>query len=155
MAHEKNHDYHILNPSIWPFLGSVSAFVMLIGAVFWMHGSAPWMFFIGFVGVLYVMYAWWAETVAENQVGDHTPVVTIGLRYGFIMFIMSEVMFFAAWFWGFFKNALYPMGPLSPAVDGLATGCRNIRPMAPAADQHVDSALLGLCSDMGAPRVGP
>ena len=119
MAHEKNHDYHILNPSIWPFVAAVSAFAMLVGAVFWMHGSAPWLFFIGFAGVLYVMYAWWAETVVENQVGDHTPVVTIGLRYGFIMFIMSEVMFFAAWFWGFFKNALYPMGPLSPAVDGI------------------------------------
>jgi len=36
-------------------------------------------------------------------------VVRIGLRYGFIMFIMSEAMFFAAWFWAFFKNALYPM----------------------------------------------
>ena len=33
MAHEKNHDYHILNPSIWPFLGAVGAFVMLFGAV--------------------------------------------------------------------------------------------------------------------------
>jgi cytochrome c oxidase subunit III len=42
----------------------------------------------------------------------------MGLRYGFIMFIMSEVMFFAAWFWTFFKHAMYPMGPLSPAVDG-------------------------------------
>ena len=43
--------------------------------------------------------------------GDHTPVVLIGLRYGFILFIMSEVMFFAAWFWSFFKHALYPMDP--------------------------------------------
>src|SRR6056297_983089 len=109
MAHAKNHDYHILNPSIWPFLGSVSAFVMLFGAVLWMHGSGPWMFLIGFVGVLYVMFAWWTEVVKESRVGDHTPVVRIGLRYGFILFIMSEVMFFFAWFWAFFKNALYPM----------------------------------------------
>ena len=55
------------------------------------------------------MYAWWADTVAENLQGDHTPVVLIGLRYGFILFIMSEVMFFAAWFWSFFKHAIYPM----------------------------------------------
>ena len=33
MAHAKNHDYHILPPSIWPFAGAVSAFVMLYGAV--------------------------------------------------------------------------------------------------------------------------
>ena len=122
MAHEKNHDYHILNPSIWPFLGSIAAFVMLFGAVLWMSPQAsnnqPWVFLIGFVGVLYVMFGWWSDTIAENQAGDHTPVVRIGLRYGFIMFIMSEVMFFAAWFWSFFKHAMYPMGPQSPAVDG-------------------------------------
>ena len=75
MAHEKNHDYHILAPSIWPLLASVGSFVMLFGAVLWMHGSAPWMFLIGFALVLYVMYGWFSETVAENQVGDHTPVV--------------------------------------------------------------------------------
>ncbi len=109
MAHEKNHDYHILPPSIWPFMGGVSAFAMLLGAVLWMHNSGPWLCLMGFVGVLYVMYAWWAETVAENHIGDHTPVVMIGLRYGFILFILSEVMFFAAWFWSFFKHALYPM----------------------------------------------
>ncbi|SDK10923.1 cytochrome c oxidase subunit 3 [Aliiruegeria lutimaris] len=119
MAHAKNHDYHILSPSIWPFIGAVSGFIMLFGAVLWMHDITPFLFFAGLIGVLYTMYAWWAETIAEEQAGDHTPVVLIGLRYGFILFIMSEVMFFAAWFWSFFKHALYPMGPESPAVDGV------------------------------------
>jgi len=120
MAHAKNHDYHILNPSVWPLIASVSAFAMLFGAVAWMTGgvpilfesvtiSGPWLFLMGFVGVLYVMFGWWADVVAESQVGDHTPVVRIGLKYGFILFIMSEVMFFFAWFWSFFKHALYPM----------------------------------------------
>jgi cytochrome c oxidase subunit 3 len=122
MAHEKNHDYHILTPSVWPFLGSVFAFIMLSGAVLWIsprvENNQPWVFFAGFVGVLFVMYAWWSETVRENHAGDHTPVVLIGLRYGFILFIMSEIMFFAAWFWSFFKHAMYPMGELSPIEDG-------------------------------------
>ncbi|NKX43684.1 cytochrome c oxidase subunit 3 [Roseicyclus persicicus] len=109
MAHTKNHDYHIINPSIWPLMAAGAAFIMLFGAVNWMHGGAPWMFAMGFVAVLYVMFGWWADVVAESNAGDHTPVVRIGLRYGFIMFIMSEVMFFAAWFWAFFKHALYPM----------------------------------------------
>lgn len=120
MAHAKNHDYHILSPSIWPFIGGLGAFFMFLGAVAWMAGpmpvlfgllelSGPFPFLIGLVAVLYVMFAWWAEVVAESKVGDHTPVVRIGLRYGFVMFIMSEVMFFAAWFWSFFKQALFPM----------------------------------------------
>ena len=121
MAHEKNHDYHILPPSIWPMVGAIAAFIMLFGAVLWMDDGSPWMFLIGFAGVLYVMFAWWSEMVTEGETGDHTPVVRIGLRYGFIMFIMSEVMFFAAWFWSFFKHAMYPMHPdgISPLVDGV------------------------------------
>ena len=109
MAHTKNHDYHIINPSLWPLIASVGAFVMLAGAVQRMHGPGPWMFLMGFVAVLYVMFGWWSEVVTESHSGDHTPVVRIGLRYGFIMFIMSEAMFFVAWFWAFFKHALYPM----------------------------------------------
>ncbi|MFZ1468857.1 MAG: cytochrome c oxidase subunit 3 [Paracoccaceae bacterium] len=126
MAHAKNHDYHILPPSIWPFLGALGAFIMLFGTVLMVSPQIeadsglkqPWMFLIGLAMVLYVMYAWWAEVVHEGQIGDHTPVVRISLRYGFIMFIMSEVMFFLAWFWTFFKHRMYPMGPLSPGVDG-------------------------------------
>ncbi|MCF2869807.1 cytochrome c oxidase subunit 3 [Octadecabacter sp. G9-8] len=119
MAHEKNHDYHILPPSIWPLMTGVAVFAMLFGAVLWMDSNDnPYLFLMGFVGVLYCMYAWWAEVIVESHQGDHTPVVRIGLRYGFIMFIMSEVMFFAAWFWSFFKHAMYPMGPQSPAIDG-------------------------------------
>ena len=119
MAHAKNHDYHILPPSLWPLLGALGGFTMLFGAVLWMKGVTPFVFFIGLALVLYVMYGWWSDVVHEGNTGDHTPVVRIGLRYGFILFIMSEVMFFSAWFWTFFKHALYPMGPQSPLVDGV------------------------------------
>jgi cytochrome c oxidase subunit 3 len=121
MAHEKNHDYHILEPSAWPLLAAMSALAMLSGAVLAMQGMTIWLFIAGLAGVLYVMYGWWSDVVVESHVGDHTPVVVIGLRYGVIMFIMSEVMFFVAWFWSFFKHAIYPMDPEgnSPAVDGV------------------------------------
>jgi len=109
MAHVKNHDYHVLPPSVHPFIGAVGGFLMLLGAVFWMHGITAVLFWIGLVVVLYTMFTWWSDVVQESHVGDHTPVVRIGLRYGFILFIMSEVMFFFAWFWSFFKHAMYPM----------------------------------------------
>ena len=118
MAHVKNHDYHILRPSAWPLIGAASAFIMLFGAVMWMHDITPFIFFAGLAGVIYTMIGWWGDTIREEEEGDHTPVVRIGLRYGFVLFIMSEVMFFAAWFWSFFKNALYPMSSDYPAVDG-------------------------------------
>ncbi len=109
MAQAKTHDYHILAPSIWPIIGAIAGFALLFGGVLWMHSVTPWLFWAGFVGVLYTMFAWWSEVVQESRIGDHTPVVRIGLRYGIILFITSEVMFFFAWFWSFFKHALYPM----------------------------------------------
>lgn len=118
MAHEKNHDYHILNPSIQPLMGALGGFIMLGGSVFYMHGSGPWLGLIGLVLVLVTMYSWWSSVIAEGEAGDHTPVVMIGIRYGVIMFIMSEIMFFVAWFWNFFKHALYPMTEGTPYIDG-------------------------------------
>ena len=109
MSQEKNHDYHILQPSIWPLLSAASAFILLFGAVLFFHQYSPVVMIVGFLSVIYCMYGWWSEVISESKVGDHTPVVQIGLRYAVIMFIASEVMFFAAWFWTFFKHALYPM----------------------------------------------
>ncbi|HLS58799.1 MAG TPA: cytochrome c oxidase subunit 3 [Paracoccaceae bacterium] len=109
MAGQKNHDYHVLPPSPWPFLGAVSTFIMLVGAVLWFHDYTPWVFFAGLFMVFYTMYVWWRDVIHESRSGDHTPVVMIGLRYGMILFIISEVMFFSAWFWSFIKHAIYPM----------------------------------------------
>ncbi len=152
MAHEKNHDYHILPPSIWPLMGAVSGAIMLIGIVFWaspqLENNNPWVFFIGLAGVLYVMYAWWSEVVVESHGGDHTPVVQIGLRFGVVLFIMSEVMFFAAWFWSFFKHAMYPMTEGSPKIDGIwpPAGIETFDPW------HLPliNTLILLCSGMAA-----
>ena len=115
MAHGAvKHDYHLVNPSPWPLVGSIAATVMMVGAVIWMKGlfglesGTWWVFAAGFAGILYTMFGWWADVVKEANQGDHTPVVSIGLRYGMILFIASEVMFFVAWFWIFFDMALFP-----------------------------------------------
>jgi cytochrome c oxidase subunit 3 len=44
--------------------------------------------------------------IREAQTGYHTKVVQLHLRYGMILFIASEVMFFVAWFWAYFDVAL-------------------------------------------------
>ena len=58
--------------------------------------------------VLVTMYNWWSNTIREAHTGYHTPVVQLHLRYGMILFIASEVMFFLAWFWAFFDSSLFP-----------------------------------------------
>ena len=118
-AHAKNHDYHILEPSPWPLIGAVSAFMMASGFVTWwkdiqiagMH-LGPFIFGAGIIGVLYTMISWWTDVVREANTGSHTRVVQLHHRYGMMMFIASEVMFFVAWFWAYFDAALYPNDPI-------------------------------------------
>ena len=62
---------------------------------------------IGCLFAAYVMFGWWRDVARESEAGDHTPVVDIGLRYGMIMFIMQEAMFFVGWFWMFFELGLW------------------------------------------------
>ena len=114
-SHAQQHDYHLVEPSPWPIIGSIATFVLALGAILWMHGSRPWLMLIGALGVLYVMFMWWRDVVSESQRGDHTEVVALHLRYGMVLFIASEVMFFAAWFWAFFAASLFPDDALQAA----------------------------------------
>jgi cytochrome c oxidase subunit 3 len=106
-AHAKHHDYHLVNPSPWPAVGGAAAFILAVGAVNWMHGGHWAVMALGFALVLYTMFMWWRDVINEAHAGDHTPVVSLHLRYGMIMFIASEVMFFVAWFWAFFDASLF------------------------------------------------
>ncbi len=66
------------------------------------------MFGVGVIGLLYVLASWWTDVVKEAESGKfHTRVVQISLRYGMVLFIASEVMFFVAWFWAFFDASLF------------------------------------------------
>ncbi len=106
-THANNHDYHLVDPSPWPFVGSASALALALGAVGYFHeASALWML-PGFLGVIYTMIAWWRDVIKESHEGHHTKVVQLHLRYGMILFIASEVMFFVAWFWAFFDASLF------------------------------------------------
>ena len=111
-AHGNQHDYHLVDPSPWPAVGSASAFLMAVGAITWMHhmfAAAPLVFGLGVLGMLYTFIGWWRDVISEAQFeGFHTRVVQISHRYGMILFIASEVMFFVAWFWAYFNTALFP-----------------------------------------------
>ena len=118
MAAGVKHDYHLVDPSAWPIVGSVGVFCMAAGGILWMNSGYegffglqghPWIFLVGLALVAYTMTGWWRDVVKEStEQGHHTPVVKLGLRYGMILFIASEVMFFVAWFWAYFNSALFP-----------------------------------------------
>ncbi len=120
-SHAPNHQYHLVDPSPWPIVGSLGAFIMAIGGIGFMRYlkdedlsvlgipiSGWWIFAIGTLVVLYTFYMWWRDVTNEAEHGGHhTPIVQLHMRYGMILFIASEVMFFVAWFWAFFDASLY------------------------------------------------
>lgn len=107
----QKHPFHLVDPSPWPFFASLSAFSTAVGAVMYMHGyiGGELLALLGFGMVCYTMVVWWRDVIREATFqGHHTTAVQVGLRYGMLLFIVSEIMFFFAFFWAFFHSSLAP-----------------------------------------------
>ena len=108
---------------------------------------------LGVAGLIATFFSWFSNVVKEAQAGDHTPVVQLHLRYGMILFIASEVMFFVGWFWAWFDFALFPNDAdrsrrRAVPAQGDRGGDGSVRA---AAAQHADPAVLGHHGHLGAP----
>jgi cytochrome c oxidase subunit 3 len=100
----QRHAFHLVDPSILPFMTSISALCLTTGSVLYFHGYTFGIqtTFFGLLCVLGCMFLWWRDIVRESLLeGHHTNIVQLGLRYGVILFIVSEVMFFFAFFLSF------------------------------------------------------
>lgn len=111
MINNQKHGFHLVDPSPWPFITAFSALFLTFGGVSYMHGyyNGGFLLFLGFSMVLFMMFCWWRDIVREaTYEGQHTSMVSLGLRMGMLLFILSEVMFFFAFFWGFFHSSFNP-----------------------------------------------
>jgi cytochrome c oxidase subunit 3 len=117
MAHDnhhdshKNHPFHILPLSPYPLVMSLALLVLAIGGVMFMHelayGKAT--LITGLAMVIATCYCWWRSVIHEGLVEKaHTTAVSHGLRLGMSLFIVSELMFFFAFFFSYFKFWLIP-----------------------------------------------
>nr|YP_009144460.1 cytochrome c oxidase subunit III [Asbolus verrucosus]AKJ52246.1 cytochrome c oxidase subunit 3 [Asbolus verrucosus] len=105
----KNHPYHLVDASPWPILASLSALILMSGIIKWFHFYNHSLLMIGFTSMLLIMFQWWRDISREATLqGLHTYTVTMGMRWGMILFITSEVFFFISFFWSFFHNSLAP-----------------------------------------------
>lgn len=105
------HLFHLVSPSPWPFLSASMCLLLTTGGVMYFHGYSGGGWICGFAAccLLYAMGVWWRDVIREATFsGYHTSLVVRGLRIGMILFIASEVMFFAAFFWAFFHSSLGP-----------------------------------------------
>jgi cytochrome c oxidase subunit 3 len=106
------HLFHLIDPSPWPFAAALSAFILTSGGILYMHKFhfGFKLLKMGFYLMLFIMFTWWRDIIREATFEDsHTMVVQKGLRLGMILFIVSEVMFFFAFFWAFFHSSISPI----------------------------------------------
>ena len=107
----QKHPFHLVDASPWPIFTTFSALTFFSGFVMYMQSyqGGEFIALLGLSMVLYSMYVWWRDIVREATFeGHHTQLVRKGLAYGMVLFIVSEIMFFAAFFWGFFHSSLSP-----------------------------------------------
>nr|YP_007317318.1 cytochrome c oxidase subunit III [Homarus gammarus]AGA56082.1 cytochrome c oxidase subunit III [Homarus gammarus] len=103
------HAYHLVDMSPWPLTGSVSTMMLTTGLVKWFHQFNMDLLLLGVLATILTMIQWWRDATREGTYqGLHTQVVMKGLRWGMILFIVSEVLFFFSFFWAFFHSSLSP-----------------------------------------------
>ena len=145
--------YHLVDPSPWPIIGAVGGLLTVLGIIFAAHFGSYITLIAGAIIVLGTMFFWWRDVIRESRTpGLHTPVVRLGLRYGMLFFISSEVMFFVGFFWAFFNFALFP-DTAGQRRDGVAAVHHpHLRSVPRAVPQHDDPAAVGHHDHLGASR---
>nr|WGO62309.1 cytochrome c oxidase subunit III [Pseudandraca sp. 1 MD-2023a] len=104
-----NHPYHLVDYSPWPLTGAIGVLTLVTGMVKWFHNFNINLMILGYIIILMTMYQWWRDISREGTYqGKHTLLVTKGLQWGMILFIVSEIFFFISFFWAFFHSSLSP-----------------------------------------------
>jgi hypothetical protein len=110
---DRRHLFLIVGPNQWPINLAFSVFVTVLALIFYLHNYGIYLFIFGLVWMLKnVIY--WSLNILEESEGYHTLIVRKSLKFGFILFIIPEIMLFL----GFFLSLLsfLPMPFYSPGI---------------------------------------
>jgi len=109
MIIKRNHAFHLVDQRPWPLTGAIGALVITSGLVKWFHTFNSQVFILGTLILILTCIQWWRDVRRERTFqGLHTFIVSKGIRWGIILFITSEVLFFFSFFWAFFHRSLAP-----------------------------------------------
>nr|QYK91440.1 cytochrome c oxidase subunit III [Tarbinskiellus portentosus]DAZ85807.1 TPA_asm: cytochrome c oxidase subunit 3 [Tarbinskiellus portentosus] len=138
MTTNQNHPFHLVNMSPWPITGAIGAMTIAAGLIMMFHQYKFTILMLGVLITILTMIQWWRDITREGTFqGLHTSVVNMGLRWGMILFIVSEIFFFISFFWAFFHSSL------SPTVDlGMMWPPMGIKPFNPMQIPLLNTAIL-------------
>lgn len=130
--------FHLVELSPWPVLGSIRGFLLAGGLIIWFHHQLLSPLLLALIVTLLTIYQWWRDVTREGTfLGQHTSYVVDGLRWGIILFIVSEIMFFFGFFWAFFHSRLAP----TPEI-GCCWPPTGISPINPFSVPLLNTAVL-------------
>nr|BAW89008.1 cytochrome c oxidase subunit III [Apis koschevnikovi] len=106
---KKNFPFHMVTNSPWPIILSFSLMNSLISTAIWIYSSNLLFMMLNFINTTMIMMLWFRDIIRESTFqGLHTLYVTNFLKFGMILFIISELMFFISFFWAFFHSSISP-----------------------------------------------
>nr|YP_004581311.1 cytochrome c oxidase subunit III [Porites okinawensis]YP_009034317.1 cytochrome c oxidase subunit III [Porites panamensis]YP_009239119.1 cytochrome c oxidase subunit III [Porites lutea]YP_009253458.1 cytochrome c oxidase subunit III [Porites lobata]YP_009475735.1 cytochrome c oxidase subunit III [Porites fontanesii]YP_009475748.1 cytochrome c oxidase subunit III [Porites harrisoni]YP_654400.1 cytochrome c oxidase subunit III [Porites porites]AMZ79720.1 cytochrome c oxidase subunit III [Po len=132
------HPYHLVEPSPWPLLGAGGALFITVGSVIYFHYGLSQIMYLGVLIIVIIMFVWWQDVIRESTFqGHHSLIVKQGIKYGMLLFILSEVLFFFSFFWAFFHSSL------APAVElGVAWPPQGVHPLDSFSVPLLNTAIL-------------
>lgn len=113
--------YYVPQPNFWPVVGCAGLFLMLTGAGHWLHyvWYGPYLFSLGLVTLILMMFGWFATVIHENNAGCFSRQEDQSFRWGMTWFIFSEVLFFACFFGALFFTRLWTVPELGGEVHSI------------------------------------
>lgn len=110
MRNYTTHPYHLVDVSPWPILKSKNLLSGALALVSWLTlgQNELIIYIIILANIIFISYQWLKDVVREGLAGFHTQPVKEGLKLGFIIFLITEVLLFASFFWAFFHSSLNP-----------------------------------------------
>ena len=97
------HPFHLVDYSPWPYTLSCGLLSLTSGLVMYFHYSMTYLLYLGIFLTASSMLFWFRDIIREGTYqGYHYNKVTIGLKIGMMLFIVSEILFFFSFFELFF-----------------------------------------------------
>ena len=115
--------YYIPEGSKWPIVGTLSLFITFLGGAMMFNSvdAGKYVLIVGLAALTYMFAGWFADVISESIAGKYSKQVDVSFRMGMGWFILSEVMFFAAFFGALYYARVFSI----PWLSGEGQGGHN------------------------------
>lgn len=122
MTTQSNHTFHLVNYRPWPLTRALGTIIFILRIIKWFKEfNFNYLILIGLTIIIITIIQWWRDISRERTYqGLHTIQVNFNMRWGIILFIVSEIFFFFSFFWRFFHRRLSPnveLGRIWPPIN--------------------------------------